>query len=129
TQVVFRSCKLIPTMVIAVVWRRHRVSSWEFVAAVSVCMGLIVFANADMSVAPDFDPRGIGLVMLSVCADAVLPNLQEYVFILGASRSEVTFFCNILTLVGMLFSLGASGDLAGLVHFALNNSLGAFYLV
>ncbi|CAM9610481.1 unnamed protein product, partial [Choristocarpus tenellus] len=31
TKVIFRSCKLIPTMLIAVVWRRQIISSGEFV--------------------------------------------------------------------------------------------------
>ena len=75
-QVIFRSCKLIPTMVIAVVWRKKIVSRWEFLAAFAVCAGLIIFAGANRKLEPDFDFRGIAMVMLSVCADAFLPNMQ-----------------------------------------------------
>jgi hypothetical protein len=42
----------------------------------AVCVGLLLFALADAAVLPNFDPRGIILVVMSVCADAVLPNLQ-----------------------------------------------------
>lgn len=75
-QVIFRSCKLIPTMVIAVVWRKKLVSRWEFIAAGAVCAGLAIFAREDAKLEPSFNPIGIGMVMLSVCADAFLPNLQ-----------------------------------------------------
>ncbi|CAN0594519.1 unnamed protein product, partial [Ectocarpus sp. 12 AP-2014] len=76
SQVIFRSCKLIPTMAIAVLWRKKIVSRWEFLAAFSVCAGLVIFGKADAKLEPDFDPRGIAMVMLSVCADAFLPNMQ-----------------------------------------------------
>ncbi|CAN0171210.1 unnamed protein product, partial [Ectocarpus sp. 13 AM-2016] len=89
TKVIFRSCKLIPTMAIAVLWRKKIVSRWEFLAAFSVCAGLVIFGKADAKLEPDFDPRGIAMVMLSVCADAFLPNMQEHVFSMGASRVEV----------------------------------------
>ncbi|CAN0509595.1 unnamed protein product, partial [Ectocarpus sp. 8 AP-2014] len=89
SQVIFRSCKLIPTMAIAVLWRKKIVSRWEFLAAFSVCAGLVIFGKADAKLEPDFDPRGIAMVMLSVCADAFLPNMQEHVFSMGASRVEV----------------------------------------
>ncbi|CAN0546575.1 unnamed protein product, partial [Laminaria digitata] len=77
-KVVFRSCKLIPTMAIAVFWRKKIVSRGEFLAAFAVCTGLIVFAQADAKLEPDFHPKGIAMVILSVCADAFLPNLQVW---------------------------------------------------
>lgn len=63
-------------MVIAVVWRKKLVSRWEFMAAGAVCAGLIIFAKANAKLEPDFNPVGIGMVVLSVCADAFIPNLQ-----------------------------------------------------
>eukprot|EP00752_Nemacystus_decipiens_P008462 g7563.t1 len=121
TKVIFRSCKLIPTMVIAVVWRKKIVSRWEFLAAFAVCAGLIIFAGADRQLEPDFDFRGIIMVMLSVCADAFLPNMQEHVFSMGASRVEVTFFTNSLTVLGMLVSTAANGNLAKFLRYAVTS--------
>lgn len=63
-------------MAIAVLWRKKIVSRWEFLAAFFVCAGLVIFGKADAKLEPDFDPRGIAMVMLSVCADAFLPNMQ-----------------------------------------------------
>lgn len=39
-----------------------------------------------MRVSPSFSPWGLLLVSLSVCCDAVLPNLQEKLFAQGSSR-------------------------------------------
>ena len=49
--------------------------------------------------------------MVSITADAFLPNLQEQYFSKGASRTEVTFYTNLLVLIGMTVILGVSGDL------------------
>jgi hypothetical protein len=60
--VVFRSCKLIPTMIISSVLNKRSFSFSEYAAALAVCFGLILFANADSSVSPQFNPWGILLV-------------------------------------------------------------------
>merc|ERR1712146_584434 len=54
-------------------------------------------------------------------ADAILPNLQEKLFREGSSRLEVTFYSNIFTLLIMIFSMTASGDLTGAVSYAINS--------
>ncbi|CAM9440807.1 unnamed protein product [Phaeothamnion confervicola] len=79
TKIVFRSCKLLPTVAIAVLWSKRPVKIRELAAALAVCGGLVVFAMADFNVSPNFDWRGIALVLLSVCADALLPILQVHV--------------------------------------------------
>ncbi|EWM30103.1 udp-galactose transporter [Nannochloropsis gaditana] len=118
TKVVFRSCKLIPTMVISSVMNQKPFKGVEYAAAVAVCVGLILFAFADVRVAPSFSPWGITLVSLSVVCDAVLPNLQERLFAEGSSRLEVTFYSNILTLGLMSVSTLLSGDLLGALAYA-----------
>lgn len=63
-------------MVIAVVWRKKLVSRWEFMAAMAVCAGLIVFAEADAELEPEFHPVGLVMLVISICGDAIIPNLQ-----------------------------------------------------
>ncbi|KAM3568537.1 hypothetical protein VYU27_009337, partial [Nannochloropsis oceanica] len=129
TKVVFRSCKLIPTMVIAGVMNKKTFTGIEYMAALAVCLGLIFFAFADVQVAPAFSPWGITLVSLSVVCDAILPNLQVRLFEAGSSRLEVTFYSNIMTLVLMSFSTLLSGDLLGALAYARSNQTAAVYLV
>ena len=128
TKVVFRSCKLVPTMIIATVMNRKIFSSIEYMCAFSVCIGLVFFSVADWKLAPTFNPIGLVMVFLSVCADAILPNAQERLFGMGASRVEVTFFTNIFTLIAMTAMTLASGDLVAIVRHAMVDHQLALYM-
>ena len=121
TKVVFRSCKLIPTMLIAVVYNGKKVHNFEFAFGTVISLGMVLFATADFQVYPNFDFIGIILVSISVIADAFLPNFQEKVFDHGSSRIEVTFFTNILCLMAMTIAFTATGDLQEAFGYALAN--------
>lgn len=111
TKVVFRSSKLIPTMILATVLHKQRFSMTEYACATAICVGLIMFAAADWRTTPSFHPVGLLLVTLSVVADAVLPNAQQAVFgRYQASRLEVTLYTNVMTLVAYTFTLMVSGE-------------------
>uniref|UniRef100_A0A6U1TA57 Sugar phosphate transporter domain-containing protein n=1 Tax=Trieres chinensis TaxID=1514140 RepID=A0A6U1TA57_TRICV len=130
TKVVFRSCKLVPTMLISTMVNRTVFSASEYGAALAVCAGLALFASADFVVAgPSFHPLGLALVTASVCADAVLPNAQERLFRLGSSRLEVTFYVNLFTLMVQTASTYLSGDMMGLFHLAAKERYLAVYMV
>ena len=58
TKVVFRSCKLIPTMIIAVGFNNKQVYWFEFMFGTFISMGLVFFAAADFTVYPDFNTLG-----------------------------------------------------------------------
>lgn len=73
-------------MMIAGFVNKKKFSVAEYAAALAVCLGLVLFAFADITVSPRFSPWGILLVSLSVVADAVIPNLQEKLFKEGSSR-------------------------------------------
>jgi len=121
TKVVFRSCKLIPTMIIAVLYNGKKVHNFEFVFGSVISLGMVLFAAADFQVYPNFDIIGIILVSISVIADAFLPNFQERVFDHGSSRIEVTYYTNILCLMAMTVTFTASGDLQEAFGYALAN--------
>lgn len=130
TKVVFRSCKLIPTMMIASIVHRKSFTALEYICAAAACIGLILFAAADWEMSPDYHPVGIFLVSMSVCADALLPNAQEGLFKLGSSRLEVTFYTNIFTLLIMTLSTVASGDLPGaLLRINGNHQLKIYFAI
>ena len=86
TKVVFRSCKLIPTMAIAVLYNQRHVQAFQFIYAGFISLGMIFFAAADFTTYPEFNSYGIILVSISVVADAFLPNVQERVFEQGISH-------------------------------------------
>jgi len=128
-KVVFRSCKLIPTMLAAIVMNKKHFSMGEYLTAICVCVGLVLFGWADAETSPNFHLGGITLVTASVLCDAILPNLQEQLFGAGSSRLEVTYWTNIFCLGFMTISLGASGDLIGAFTYALTSPMAAAYFL
>mmetsp|Transcript_24970 Transcript_24970/g.38637 ORF Transcript_24970/g.38637 Transcript_24970/m.38637 type:complete len:410 (+) Transcript_24970:152-1381(+) len=129
TKVVFRSCKLIPTMFIGGIINGRIFSPSEYFAALFVCTGLVLFAAADWNNSPSFHPVGLVLVSASVVADSILPNVQERLFRLGSSRLEVTVFTNIFTLIVMTMSTAVSGDLQGTLRLAARDRQAALYMM
>merc|ERR1711862_252507 len=128
TKVVFRSCKLLPTMLFSTCINRRVYSSMEYLSAIFVCTGLILFTSADWRLTPTFNLIGLIMVSFSVIADAILPNLQEKLFNKGSSRLEVTVFTNFFTLIAMTWTTHLSGDLKGILHAASQNRTLAIYV-
>ena len=153
TKVVFRSCKLIPTvsvlcesmhycvavrprlmlddnlkMMVATIVHRKIFTSVEYLLAICISAGLVLFAAADWELRPSFHPIGLAFVSLSVCADAILPNAQEGLFRKGSSRLEVTVFTNVFTLIAMTVATLLSGDLLGLIEWAKTSPRGCVYM-
>uniref|UniRef100_A0A7S0F0Q5 Sugar phosphate transporter domain-containing protein n=1 Tax=Hanusia phi TaxID=3032 RepID=A0A7S0F0Q5_9CRYP len=130
TKVVFRSCKLIPTMGVALVMHHEKFSMVEVLSAVCVCAGLAMFAFADMSGEEKVSTAyGMSLQGLSVVADSFLPNYQQGLFRQGASTLEVTYYTNLYVFVIMTFLGGGTGHLMGAYNFILSNAWAAFYLI
>jgi len=65
TKVVFRSCKLIPTMLIAMTYNHKKIAWFEFMFGTFISFGMILFAVADFQVYPNFD--FIGIFVFIVC--------------------------------------------------------------
>lgn len=130
TKVVFRSCKLIPTMVVAFLMHKQRFSIVEILSALAVCGGLVMFALADMSGSTKSSTvLGMSLQAISAVADAFLPNLQQKLFDQGGSPLEVTAYTNLYVFVIMSILGGGSGHILGAIQFASGSAVGAVYLV
>lgn len=134
TKVVFRSCKLVPTMVVAVLVNRRNVQTYQFITGGLISLGMVLFAAADFQAYPQYTAYGITLVSISVVADAFLPNLQERVFERGASRTEVSLCTNALSFFVMTLYLAYTGDLGTGVSFAFSSTqhlliMGAYTLL
>eukprot|EP00667_Euglena_gracilis_P013256 EG_transcript_13653 len=117
TQVMFKSSKLIPVMIIGVLVLRKKYRLLTYCASVLISMGLAALAVADQQASPHFEGLGVLLVCLSVFAGASVGNLQEYIFrTYRPSETEVllstklwgfVFVLGITTLTGQL-SVGVS---------------------
>lgn len=124
TRVIFRSCKLVPTIIIAIVLNNKSFYLSELILGIAMSMGMAMFAFADFNVSDSTSPYGLFLVTVSVFADSMLPNLQVQVLATGASRAEVTFFTNCLCFIMMTGSFSLSGDLQGALTYAASDVWG-----
>ena len=130
TKVVFRSCKLLPTMTIAVCIHQRSFHSSQWIAAFFVCIGLVLVGLADVQTfGEDFHVLGLVLVAASVVADSIMPNVQQKLFQKGESRADVVFVTNLLVSICMVLSLGVSGDLTGALAIASQDSVARYYMI
>mmetsp|Transcript_26204 Transcript_26204/g.54851 ORF Transcript_26204/g.54851 Transcript_26204/m.54851 type:complete len:566 (-) Transcript_26204:53-1750(-) len=129
TKVVFRSCKLVPTMLIATIVNKRRFASYEYACALSICAGLVLFALADYRLDPvKLNGTGLALVSGSVVADAILPNAQERLFRRGSSRLEVTVWSNFFSFVAMTVMTNLTGTLRNFCLLMYYNRTVALYV-
>lgn len=130
TKVVFRSCKLIPTMAVALVMNKERFSLTDITCAIAICAGLAFFALADMtSVSKASTFVGMALQASSTLADAFVPNLQQALFKRGASTLEVTYYANLYVFIIMTLINGGSGHLVGAFYFLRQDIFHGFVLL
>lgn len=122
TQVIFKSCKLIPVMIGSIIILGKRYSFAEVCACLCMSIGLIWFTLADSTVQPNFSITGVILVSCALLCDAVIGNVQE-----GAMKKHnentthvvlysysIGFF---MILVGLVFS----GQMVPAVAFATHH--------
>ncbi len=114
---------------IATIINRRVFKSIEYASAFAISIGLVIFAAADWKLTPSFNPIGLALVITSTVADAILPNVQERNFRLGASRLEVTLYTNFFTLVVMTVTTLTSGDLFKVLKMALSDHHLATFMI
>uniref|UniRef100_A0A1A9WBU8 Adenosine 3'-phospho 5'-phosphosulfate transporter 2 n=1 Tax=Glossina brevipalpis TaxID=37001 RepID=A0A1A9WBU8_9MUSC len=77
TQVIFKSCKLIPVMLGSILIQRKPYGILDFLAAITMCIGLIWFILVDSHLSPNFNIIGVMYISLTLLCDAIIGNVQE----------------------------------------------------
>jgi adenosine 3'-phospho 5'-phosphosulfate transporter B3 len=77
TQVMFKCCKLIPVLIGGILIQGKKFNIYDVSASLFMSIGLIFFTLADYKIQPTFQPIGIALISLALCADAAIGNVQE----------------------------------------------------
>lgn len=111
TQVIFKSCKLIPVLAGGIIIQGKRYGPLDFLSALLMCVGLTLFTLADSQVQPNFNTKGITVISLALLCDAVIGNVQEknmkgY----GAPNAEVVLYSYGLGFVYIFVVMLATGD-------------------
>lgn len=134
-KVSFKSCKLLPTMLFGVMLTGKRYEWLEYCAAGLLAIGLAGLSFADASSARDAKQIhdllfGCFLLMLAICSDALVPNLQEKLLrelrypvgrMVVASNAASVFFVTLY--------VALSGELRQALIWSKNHPQGAGFLI
>jgi len=101
-QLMFKSTKVLPVMVMGafIPGLKRKYPVHEYVSAVLLVVGLIVFTLADAQTSPNFNVLGVIMVSGALIMDSFLGNLQEAIFKMNPATSQMEMlFCS--TAVGL----------------------------
>ncbi|XP_075103046.1 UDP-galactose/UDP-glucose transporter 4-like isoform X2 [Nicotiana tabacum] len=105
-QIMFKSTKVLPVMVMGAFmpgWRR-KYPVQEYVSAVLLVGGLILFTLADANTSPNFSIIGVVMITGALVMDSFLGNYQEAIFTVNPDTSQMEMlYCS--TVVGAPFLL------------------------
>lgn len=153
TQVMFKSCKLIPVLIGGIliqgikksILKKHfsilksniililgkRFNKYDVSASIMMSIGLIFFTLADVQIQPNFHLIGVVLIVGALCADAAIGNVQEKQMKLHkASNIEVVLYSYsigfLYILIGEIFFDNLSGAFvfwSQVINYFLNKSI------
>ncbi|XP_068618474.1 adenosine 3'-phospho 5'-phosphosulfate transporter 2 [Battus philenor] len=110
TQLIFKSCKLIPVMIGSIIILGKRYGFLDYLAAIIMCIGLTMFTLADSKTSPNFDVVGVLVISLALLCDAIIGNVQEKAMKqFHASNNEVVFYSYAIACGYLLVITGPSG--------------------
>ncbi|XVF13214.1 hypothetical protein REPUB_Repub08aG0189000 [Reevesia pubescens] len=105
-QIMFKSTKVLPVMIMGafIPGLRRKYPFHEYISAVLLVVGLILFTLADAQTSPNFSVIGIIMISSALIMDAFVGNFQEAIFTLNPDTTQMEMlFCS--TIVGIPFLL------------------------
>ncbi|XP_053607061.1 adenosine 3'-phospho 5'-phosphosulfate transporter 2 [Plodia interpunctella] len=112
TQLIFKSCKLIPVMIGSIIILGKKYGFLDYVSAVIMCVGLTMFTLADAKVSSSFNFIGVVVISSALLCDAIIGNVQEKTMKqYQATNNEVVFYSYIIASGYLLVFTGTSGIL------------------
>ncbi|XP_052883532.1 UDP-galactose/UDP-glucose transporter 4-like isoform X2 [Gossypium arboreum] len=103
-QLMFKSTKVLPVIVMGafILGLRRKYPAHEYVSAILLVLGLILFTLADAQTSPSFSVIGVIMVIGALVMDSFLGNLQEVIFNMNLETTQMEMlFCS--TVVGLPF--------------------------
>ncbi|CAL1401178.1 unnamed protein product [Linum trigynum] len=105
-QIMFKSTKVLPVMVMGafIPGLRRKYPLHEYVSALLLVAGLILFTLADAHTSPNFSVIGVVMICGALVLDSLMGNLQEAIFTMNPDTTQIeVLFCS--TVVGLPFLL------------------------
>ncbi|BAT83705.1 hypothetical protein LR48_Vigan03g055600 [Vigna angularis] len=103
-QIMFKSTKVLPVMIMGafIPGLRRKYPLHEYVSAILLVVGLILFTLADAQTSPNFSVVGVVMISGALVMDSFLGNLQEAIFTMNPETTQMEMlFCS--TVVGLPF--------------------------
>jgi adenosine 3'-phospho 5'-phosphosulfate transporter B3 len=131
-KVSFKSCKLVPTMLIGLFLTGRRHSMMQYMAALIMCIGLVFLSLADTdTLKVDDSTRFIGPILLffGTSLDSLVPNLQERLFRQTNMRTaDMIFTTNVAMFFLLILATWGSGEMDSAAVFWQQNP-GALWIL
>ncbi|XP_043279067.1 adenosine 3'-phospho 5'-phosphosulfate transporter 2 [Venturia canescens] len=122
TQVIFKSCKLIPVLIGSIIIQGKKYGPLDFISAGLLCIGLALFTLADSMISPRFNMIGVVMISCALICDAIIGNLQEKSMKqYKATNTEVVLYSYGIGFVYLLMILFFTGELASGAAFCLQH--------
>ncbi|KAJ6388731.1 hypothetical protein OIU77_027150 [Salix suchowensis] len=105
-QIMFKSTKVLPVMLMGafVPGLRRKYPVHEYISALLLVIGLILFTLADAQTSPNFSIIGVLMISGALIMDSLMGNLQEAIFTVNPDTTQIeVLFCS--TVVGLPFLL------------------------
>ncbi|MED6146027.1 putative glycosidase CRH2 [Stylosanthes scabra] len=106
-QIMFKSTKVLPVMIMGafIPGLRRKYPLHEYVSAILLVVGLILFTLADAQTSPNFSVIGVVMISGALVMDSFLGNLQEAIFTMNPETTQMEMlFCS--TVVAMATFIG-----------------------
>ncbi|KAK1586667.1 hypothetical protein Q3G72_004865 [Acer saccharum] len=127
-QIMFKSTKVLPVMIMGefIPGLRRKYPVHEYISALLLVVGLILFTLADAQTSPNFSIIGVLMISGALVMDSFLGNLQEAIFTMNPDTTQMEMlFCS--TVVGLPFLL-APMILTGELFTAWNSCAQHLYI-
>ena len=124
TQVLFKSSKILPVMLMGTIILRKRYRTIEYVCVCCITLGLVLLnvSNSSRGRGMDTDTTfGFVLILTALLADALIGNFQEKVFVeFNPSASESLFYTKSFGVLISFFVCLCAGQLTCIVYMLTN---------
>ncbi|VFQ85969.1 unnamed protein product [Cuscuta campestris] len=103
-QLMFKSTKVLPVMIMGafIPGLKRKYPPHEYISAILLVVGLIIFTLADAQTSPNFSIIGVVMISGALIMDSFLGNLQEAIFKMNPETTQMEMlFCS--TMVGFPF--------------------------
>lgn len=114
-QIMFKSTKVLPVMVMGafIPGLRRKYPVHEYISALLLVTGLILFTLADANTAPNFSVIGVVMIVGALVMDSFVGNFQEAIFTMNpdTTQTEMLFCSTVVGLPMLLLPMILTGEL------------------